>query len=108
MRKCERAFTLIEMLVVLMIISILLLIALPSMTKNNEVAANKGCEATVKLLQTQVHAYEIENKNTKLHSLDTLVKEGYVDSIECPNGEVPTFEDGVVSAPNVTNGYGNR
>ena len=98
MKTCERGFTLIEMLVVLMIITILLLIALPNMAKNNEVAAGKGCEATVKLLQTQVHAYEIEH-GEKPSSLETLHEEGYVDQITCPNGEVPNFENGIVHPP---------
>ncbi|TWI55994.1 competence protein ComGC [Halalkalibacter nanhaiisediminis] len=96
--RAEKGFTLIEMLVVLMIISVLLLIAIPNMTKNNEVAANKGCDATVKLLQAQVHAYEIETKE-KLTSLSVLKDNGYVESIECPNGAVPNFNGGTVSEP---------
>lgn len=97
----DNGFTLIEMLVVLMIISVLLLIAIPSMTKNNEVAADKGCDATIKLLQTQVHAYEIENikQNTSSLTLEKLKEEKYVDNITCPNGKIPSFENNIVGPP---------
>ncbi len=69
------------------------------MTKNNEVAADKGCEATIKLLQTQVHAYEIEKGKDEALTLEKLLDEGYVDNISCPNGKVPTFENRIVGPP---------
>ncbi len=79
----EKGFTLIEMLIVLMIISILLLIAVPNMSNNNEVAASKGCEATVKMVQAQVYAYEIE-KGELPNNLDDLSPD-YVDKLKCPD-----------------------
>ncbi|MEC2073796.1 competence type IV pilus major pilin ComGC [Alkalihalophilus marmarensis] len=91
----ERGFTLVEMLVVLMIISILLLIAIPNMVKNNEVAGSKGCDATIKLLQTQVHAYEIETKE-KPASLDVLETAEYIETKVCPNGAPLKIENGKV------------
>ncbi|WP_368503828.1 competence type IV pilus major pilin ComGC [Alkalihalophilus sp. As8PL] len=91
----QKGFTLVEMLVVLMIISILLLIAIPNMTKNNDVAGSKGCEATIKLLQTQVHAYEIE-ENAKPSTLQALADEGYTETTTCPNGEQLKLENGKV------------
>ncbi|SDB83016.1 competence type IV pilus major pilin ComGC [Shouchella lonarensis] len=84
--KDERGFTLVEMLVVLMIISLLLLIALPNLSKNTDVAGEQGCQATQKLLQTQVAAYEIEH-GTLPTNLQALVDEGYVDTVTCPNGK---------------------
>ncbi len=82
--KNERAFTLIEMMIVLMIISILLLIAIPNMTKNNSVAQERSCEATIDLLQAQVGAYYIEMKKYP-EQLEDL-KGTYVDNITCPDG----------------------
>lgn len=84
--KNEKGFTLIEMLVVLMIISVLLLIALPNMSKNTDIAGDKSCEATKKLVQTQVAAYEAEHGNTP-RNLETLVQDGYVDQITCAAGK---------------------
>lgn len=71
------------------------------MTKNNEVAADKGCEATIKLLQTQVHAYEIEKMNETEDelTLEKLLSEGYVDNISCPNGKTPSFDGQTVGPP---------
>lgn len=84
--KNERAFTLIEMMIVLMIISVLLLIALPNMTKNNTIAQEKGCEATIDLVQAQVGAYQIENGELPAN-LDVLVADNYLDKVEC-SGDV--------------------
>jgi len=95
--KREAAFTLIEMMIVLMIISILLMIAIPNMTKSNKVVKSKSCEATVKLVQSQVAAYEAEN-NTTLTNLEQLKSENYVDSVTCPGGEPLELKDGVVTA----------
>lgn len=95
----ERAFTLIEMMIVLMIISILLLIAVPNMMKSHQVVKNKSSEATVKLVQSQVAAYQME-KGTLPASLQVLVDEGYVDSIDSPDGGTLTMDaEGKVSAP---------
>ncbi|WP_370873662.1 competence type IV pilus major pilin ComGC [Alkalicoccobacillus murimartini] len=74
------------MLVVLMIISILLLIAIPNMTKNNEVAGEKGCDATIKLLQAQVSVYELEEGNPP-SSIADLIDGKYADKGTCPGGE---------------------
>ncbi|MBG9784107.1 competence type IV pilus major pilin ComGC [Shouchella lehensis] len=84
--KKDEGFTLIEMLVVLMIISVLLLIALPNMSKNTDMAGGKSCDATKKLVQTQVGAYEVEHGNLPA-SLDVLVAEKYVDHITCASGK---------------------
>ena len=89
----NRAFTLIEMMIVLLIISTLLLIAVPNMTKSNSVATSKGCDATVDLLQTQVGAYAIENEGNYPTDLDTLETEGYVSRILCPNGSKPDYNN---------------
>jgi competence protein ComGC len=86
----EKGFTLIEMMIVLLIISVLMLIALPSMTKNNSIVKSIGCEATIDLVQGQVGAYEAEH-NT-LPTLEELKTEGYVDTIVCP-GDIPLVMD---------------
>ena len=96
--KNQEAFTLIEMMVVLMIISVLLLITIPNITKNNSVVKTKGCEALVNLIEAQVQAYEIE-KNEKLPDLATLQEAGYIKTRTCPSGGEVKYENGVVTAP---------
>jgi competence protein ComGC len=85
----------IEMMIVLLIISILLLIAVPNMTKSNAVVKQKSCEATVKLLQSEVAQYDMEN-TTPLSNLSTLQTEGYVDHITCPDGGNLILDNGLV------------
>ncbi|MBA2873460.1 competence type IV pilus major pilin ComGC [Thermaerobacillus caldiproteolyticus] len=80
----EKGFTLIEMLIVLMVISVLLLITIPNVTKHNSMINNKGCEAFIKTVQAQVKAYEME-KNA-IPTLQQLVDEKYIKSNQCPNG----------------------
>jgi competence protein ComGC len=88
--KNENGFTLIEMMIVLLIISILMLIALPSMTKNNKVVKSLGCEATIDLVQGQVGAYEAENGD--LPTPEELKEQGYVDTIVCPDKSPLTID----------------
>ena len=56
----ERGFTLIEMLVVLLVISIVLLVAIPNISKHSKTINEKGCEALKQMVQGQVEAYFIE------------------------------------------------
>lgn len=90
----NHGFTLIEMMIVLTIISILLLIIVPNMTKNTEVVNGKSCDATIKLLQAQVGVYEVEKgkKPTKVEDLSD-----YVDgAVKCPDNSTLVIENGIV------------
>lgn len=56
----------------------------PNLTKNQEVASQKGCEATIALVNTQIIAYQIENNHLPV-SLSEL--EGvYIQNADCPDG----------------------
>ncbi|TLS36342.1 competence type IV pilus major pilin ComGC [Pseudalkalibacillus caeni] len=91
-RLNDKGFTLIEMMIVMVIISMLLLIAVPSVTKNKSVASSKGCEATVKLIQTQVRAYELENSVLPT-DLETLKTAEYIDTTTCPDGGSLVYDE---------------
>ena len=90
--KNQKGFTLVEMLVVLLVVSILLLITVPNVTKHNTVIKDKGCSAMVKMVEAQVQAYELENK--KVPTVQELSVEGYLkDGIPaCPNGDIITID----------------
>ncbi|BBN99127.1 competence type IV pilus major pilin ComGC [Sporolactobacillus terrae] len=96
----EKAFTLIEMMIVLFIISILLLIAVPNMTKSNDVVQEKSTEATVQLVQGQVAAYQTNHNGELPDNLEELVPE-YVSSITASNGKPLVYNatTGEVRAP---------
>jgi competence protein ComGC len=84
----EKGFTLLEMMVVMLIISVILIITIPNITKHNSNINTKGCEAYVKMVQAQVQAYQMEKKKLPT-SLKDLIDEGYLkeDSKGCPNGK---------------------
>ena len=71
-----RAFTLIEMLVVLLIISILLLLFVPNLSKQKDSVKETGNAAVVKVVDSQAELYEM--KNNKTASLASLVSEGQI------------------------------
>ncbi|MGM7721141.1 competence type IV pilus major pilin ComGC [Metabacillus sp. Hm71] len=86
----QKGFTLIEMLIVLLVISVLLLITIPNVTKHNSSIQEKGCEGLINMVQAQVTAYEIENNATP--TVDQLVDAGYLrESPKCPNGSSVTI-----------------
>ena len=96
--KNEKGFTLIEMLIVLLIISILILITIPNVTKHFATIDEKGCEAYIHMVQGQVEAYKIDNKKLP-KDIDALVEGDYLKETEttCPNGNtVEIQEDGSV------------
>lgn len=100
--KNEFAFTLVEMLVVLLIITVILLIAIPNITSHSSSINEKGCQALKKMLETQVQAYEIEFKQSP--KINDLLSEGFLterDDIEgnqlkCPNGKILEISGGKV------------
>ncbi|WP_108670813.1 competence type IV pilus major pilin ComGC [Peribacillus acanthi] len=82
----EKGFTLIEMLIVLLVISILLIITIPNIVKQQASIQDKGCDAFVKMVQAQVQAYQLDN-NKLPASLDELVSSKYINQKSCPNGD---------------------
>ena len=61
LKKKVKGFTLIEMLVVLGIISILLLLFVPNLSKQKEAIQKKGDAAIVKVVESQMDIYELEH-----------------------------------------------
>ncbi|NBJ71673.1 MULTISPECIES: competence type IV pilus major pilin ComGC [Clostridia] len=74
MWKKNEAFTLIEMLIVLMIIAILIILIVPNLGKRSQEVNSKGCEALVAVVQAQVDAYYAEHSRFPT-SLNALVPE---------------------------------
>ncbi|MER2106565.1 MAG: competence type IV pilus major pilin ComGC [Solibacillus sp.] len=91
--KNERGFTLIEMLVVLLIISVLILVTIPNVTKHSKMIDDKGCEAYLQMLRGQMETYKIEkNKYPTILELETEYFGG--EEIKCPNGKKVYLENG--------------
>lgn len=61
LKKGMRSFTLVEMLVVLLIISILVLIFVPNLSKQKDAVKNTGRAAVVKVVESQAELYELDH-----------------------------------------------
>ncbi|GGI11220.1 competence type IV pilus major pilin ComGC [Gottfriedia solisilvae] len=96
----EKGFTLIEMLVVLLIISILLLLVIPNIGKQQASIQTKGCSALQKMVQSSVEAYRLDHEKLP-ESLQELKDEGYITTYKCKNNSDLTYEknSGIVSIP---------
>ncbi|MGT2907968.1 competence type IV pilus major pilin ComGC [Streptococcus dentiloxodontae] len=71
-----KAFTLIEMLVVLLIISVLLLLFVPNLSKQKDSVKETGNSAVVKVVDSQAELYEMNH--SKSANLSVLVSEGQI------------------------------
>lgn len=58
-KKTVKAFTLAEMLIVLLIISVLMLLFVPNLTKQKDIIQEKGNAAIVKVVESQAQVYEL-------------------------------------------------
>ncbi|KXT83244.1 competence type IV pilus major pilin ComGC [Streptococcus panodentis] len=72
-----QAFTLIEMLIVLLVISVLLLLFVPNLSKQKDAVADTGNAAVVKVVESQAELYELKNSNDKA-TLSKLVSAGSI------------------------------
>lgn len=96
--KNEKGFTLIEMMIVMLVISVLLIITIPNVTKHNSNINKKGCDAFVKMVQSQVQSYEMEHGT--LPSIENLITDKYITNGECPDGKttIQIDETGLVTS----------
>ncbi|VEF47808.1 ComG operon protein 3 [Bacillus freudenreichii] len=90
--KNEKGFTLIEMMIVLLVITVLLLIALPNITNHSANINEKGCSGLKQMVQGQVEAYRMDNN--EIPTAEKLKSEGYIenDKLKCPDGTNLTID----------------
>lgn len=69
--KSVKAFTLVEMLVVLLIVSVLLLLFVPNLSKQKDAIEASGGRALVKVVESQAELYEMSHSGQA--SLSALV-----------------------------------
>lgn len=75
-KQTVKAFTLVEMLVVLLIISVLMLLFVPNLTKQKEAVKDKGNAAVVKVVDSQRELYNLNH--TDEATVEKLVAEGMI------------------------------
>ncbi|HEL9598323.1 TPA: prepilin-type N-terminal cleavage/methylation domain-containing protein [Streptococcus suis] len=71
-----KAFTLVEMLVVLGIISLLLLLFVPNLSQQKDAIQEKGNAAVIKVVESQMELYELEHD--KEATVEDLQQAGYI------------------------------
>ncbi|MDK4062535.1 competence type IV pilus major pilin ComGC [Staphylococcus pseudintermedius] len=91
----KKGFTLIEMQLVLLIISVLLILIIPNIAKQSDHIQKTGCAAQLKMVDSQIEAYALKF-NHKPNTIDDLVREGYIKESQktCKSGEEITIRDG--------------
>ncbi|MGM9902783.1 hypothetical protein A5844_002201 [Enterococcus sp. 10A9_DIV0425] len=72
-----KSFTLIEMLIVLLVISALVLLFIPNISRYRDHVNKEGREAVLQLIDAQKELYSLQNDG-KIPSIDELLKEGYI------------------------------
>lgn len=79
LRKLRKraAFTLVEVLVVLLIIGILVMVLVPNVAKSKDVAEKRTGDAVVKIVETQMELYQLENPGQS-PTLAELEKDDYI------------------------------
>lgn len=90
----QQGFTLVEMLIVLLIISILVIVTIPNVTKHFATIDEKGCDAYVRMVQAQIDSYHLENPGVQEVALEELKNDYFADGkglnsqgeFACPDG----------------------
>ncbi|QLK86077.1 competence type IV pilus major pilin ComGC [Staphylococcus sp. 17KM0847] len=91
----NKAFTLIEMLLVLLIISVLLVLIIPNISKQTDHIQKTGCKAQLKLVDSQIEAYTLKFSQPP-NTIEDLVREGYIKESQknCKTGQTISIRDG--------------
>ena len=74
------------MMIVLLIISVLILIAIPNVTKHSKSIDEKGCSAYVHMVQGQVEAFKMDEKHLPTSLAELTEKEYLPENVQCPDG----------------------
>ena len=73
----KNGFTILEMMIVMLIVALLLLITLPNIQQKEKIIRNKGCEALLEIVNSQIMLYEIDQLETPT-SVQELIDFGYL------------------------------
>ncbi len=93
--KRKKAFTLLEMIVVVMIISVLFLLTIPNISKMMNSVDEKACDALTKVIDTAIVQFKLDY-DTMPNSIQDLVNGGYISDRQttCSNGKAIRIVDG--------------
>lgn len=91
----KNGFTILEMMIVMLIVALLLLITLPNIQQKEKIIRNKGCEALLEIVNSQIMLYEIDQLETP-SSVQELIDFGYLKEGQdtCPDHSKVVIENG--------------
>lgn len=91
----KKGFTLLEMIVVMLIVSILFLISVPNIAKIVKSVENVGCKALTKVVDAAIIEFKLDY-GTYPDDVADLVNAGYLtkNQIHCSNGKAIYLRDG--------------
>lgn len=93
----SKGFTLVEMIFCISVILVILLLVIPNITSKNSIVKDKGCEAQIEVVNSQILLYEVENGELPTSMSDlTSGSHPYLTKKQqvCPNGKRISIEDG--------------
>jgi competence protein ComGC len=93
--KFKKGFTLLEMTIVVLIISVLFLLTVPNIQKTMSIVNNKGCKALEKVGDSAILQYKLEYGEYP-GSVQDLVSAGLLseDQLTCDGSHTLVISDG--------------
>lgn len=91
----KKGFTLLEMIVVVIIISILFLLTVPNVSKVIDSVDNRACSAMTKVVDSAIAQFKLDY-GTMPNSIEDLVLGGYIEQSQtkCSNGKGLYLQNG--------------
>ena len=90
-RRSQRGFTLIEIMIVVAIIGMLMMIAVPNVVKARKSSQANACMANMKNIDSTIELYKMEQRANP-SDLNALVSAGYFKQVPtCPAGGTYTM-----------------
>lgn len=95
LRKYRKGFTLLEMTIVVLIISVLFLLTVPNIQKTLTIVNNKGCKALEKVADSAIIQYKLEYDEYP-SSVQDLISAGLLteDQVKCDGNHSLSISDG--------------
>ncbi len=95
----KNAFTILEMMIVMLVVALLLLITLPNIQQKEKIIRAKGCSALLDVVNSQILLYEIDELETPTN-VSQLIEKGYLKKGQdtCPDGRKVVISNGEAEA----------